>query len=91
MVQNRFLAAFFGDSIVWGQGLPEEDKFSTGLGPMAEPVFTPTYTLLSLFRRIPELSSAPVTSPTTRTVTPRHRMPTLPSGGRSPRSTKPTQ
>ena len=29
MVQGRFLALFFGDSIVWGQGLREEDKFST--------------------------------------------------------------
>ena len=29
MVQGRFQALFFGDSIVWGQGLREEDKFST--------------------------------------------------------------
>ena len=31
MVQGRFLALFFGDSIAWGQGLREEDKFSTAL------------------------------------------------------------
>lgn len=31
MVQGRFLALFFGDSIVWGQGLREEDKFSTAI------------------------------------------------------------
>ena len=29
MVHGRFQALFFGDSIVWGQGLREEDKFST--------------------------------------------------------------
>ena len=29
MVQGRFQTLFFGDSIVWGQGLREEDKFST--------------------------------------------------------------
>jgi lysophospholipase L1-like esterase len=29
MPQTRFQALFLGDSIVWGQGLREEDKFST--------------------------------------------------------------
>jgi lysophospholipase L1-like esterase len=29
MVKGRFAALFLGDSVVWGQGLREEDKFST--------------------------------------------------------------
>ena len=29
MVHGRFHVLFLGDSIVWGQGLREEDKFST--------------------------------------------------------------
>jgi hypothetical protein len=31
MVQGRFQTLFLGDSIVWGQGLREEDKFSTSV------------------------------------------------------------
>ena len=31
MSQDRFQALFLGDSIVWGQGLREEDKFSTAI------------------------------------------------------------
>ena len=31
MVQGRFQVLFLGDSVVWGQGLREEDKFSTSL------------------------------------------------------------
>jgi lysophospholipase L1-like esterase len=31
MVQGRFQVLFLGDSVVWGQGLREEDKFSTAV------------------------------------------------------------
>ena len=31
MPQRRFQALFLGDSVVWGQGLREEDKFSTSI------------------------------------------------------------